>query len=55
LAASRAASVYRVVREHQERQPELAQACEEAIGAGNRVFLAHEHAVHVHQPGANLA
>ena len=33
----------------------LAERGDEAVGAGDRVLLAHEHAVHVHQPGVDLA
>ena len=50
-----AAGVDRVVGEDEEGQPELAQARQEAVGARDRVLLVHEHAVHVHQPGADLA
>ena len=47
--------VDRVVREQQEGDPALLEPGEEAIGAGDRVLLVDEDAVHVHQPGADLA
>ena len=50
-----APGVHRVVREHEEGQAQLPQPGEEAVGARDRVLLAHEHAVHVHQPGADLS
>jgi hypothetical protein len=47
--------VDRVVREDEERDSALAQGVEEAGGAADGLLLVHEHAVHVHQPGADLA
>ena len=42
--------VERVVGEHEERQPALAQERDEAVGARDQVLLVDEHAVHVHEP-----
>ena len=45
-----AARVHRVVGQDEEGQTLLAQPLEEAVCARNRALLAHEHAVHVHEP-----
>ena len=47
--------VDRVVGQDQKRDLALPQARDERIRAGDRVLLADEHAVHVHQVGPNLA
>ena len=50
-----APGVHRVVREHEERRPELGQPREEGGRSGDGVVLVDEHAIHVHQPRADLA
>src|SRR5207247_3323499 len=45
-----ALSVDGVVREDEERRTPFSKSRQELIGAGNRVLLSHEDAVHVHEP-----
>ncbi len=47
--------VDRVVGEHEERHLALAQTRDERIGTGDRMLLADQHTIHVHQVGVDLA